>query len=149
MHSLELVPQSNAEILNHPYGWRISVPLQRHFIRVLYLSSLPILFRLLRSDGIAKADEAGNHHQDTEILSTLSILPLKTLILLFVTAVCLTSDTATSSVPQASPAPSLSVCSYWPVSSGLLPRSWAYPSWDLKSVTSESYLAVTFAPAMP
>ena len=37
---------------------------------------------------------------------------LKTLFLLFVTAVCLTSDTATSSVPQASPAPSLSVCSY-------------------------------------
>ena len=30
---------------------------------------------------------------------------LKTLFLLFVTAVCLTSDTATSSVPQASPAP--------------------------------------------
>ena len=32
---------------------------------------------------------------------------LKTLFLLFVTAVCLTSDTATSSVPQASPAPEL------------------------------------------
>ncbi len=30
---------------------------------------------------------------------------LKTLFLLFVTAVCLTSDTAISSVPQASPAP--------------------------------------------
>lgn len=74
---------------------------------------------------------------------------LKTLFLLFVTAVCLTSDTATSSVPQASPAPSLSVCSYWPASSGPLPRSWAYPSWDLKSVTSESYLAAGFVPAMP
>ena len=48
-----------------------------------------------------------------------------------------------------SPAPSLSVCSYWPVSSGPLPRSWAYPSWDLKSVTSESYLADGFVPAIP
>ena len=83
------------------------------------------------------------------ILSTLSILPLKTLFLLFVTAVCLTSDTATSSVPKASPAPSLSVCSNWPVSSGPLPRSWAYPSWDLKSETGESYLADGFAPVMP
>ena len=74
---------------------------------------------------------------------------LKTLFLLFVTAVCLTSDTATSSVPQASPVLSLSVCSYWPASSGPLPRSWAYPSWDLKSVTDESYLADGFAPATP
>lgn len=32
----------------------------------------------------------------------------------------------------------------WP-----LPRSWAYPSWDLKSETSESYLAADFVPAMP
>ena len=41
---------------------------------------------------------------------------LKTLFLLFVTAVCLTYDTATSSVPQASPAPSLSVLArkQWP-----------------------------------
>ena len=74
---------------------------------------------------------------------------LKTLFLLFVTAVCLTSDTATSSVPQASPAPSLSVCSYWPVSSGPMPRSWEYPSWDLRSVTGESYLSDGFVPAMP
>ena len=48
-----------------------------------------------------------------------------------------------------SPAPSLSVCSCWPVSSGPLPRSWAYPSWDLKSATSESYLADGFVPAIP
>ena len=74
---------------------------------------------------------------------------LKTLFLLFVTAMCLTSDTATSSVPQASPAPSLSVCSYWPVSSGSLPRSWAYPSWDLRSEMGESYLAADFVPATP
>ena len=74
---------------------------------------------------------------------------LKTLFLLFVTAACLTSDTATSSVSQASPAPSLSACSYWPESGGPLLRSWAYPSWDLKSETSESYLADGFAPAMP
>lgn len=74
---------------------------------------------------------------------------LKTLFLLFVTVACLTSDTATSSVPQASPAQNLSVCSYWPASSGPLPRSWAYPSWDLKSETSESYLAAGFVPVMP
>ena len=74
---------------------------------------------------------------------------LKTLFLLFVTAVCLTSDTAISSVPQDSPAPSLSVCSYWPVSNGPLPRSWDYPSWDLRSVTSESFLADDFVPVMP
>ena len=61
---------------------------------------------------------------------------LKTLFLLFVTAVCLTSDTAISSVPQASAAPSLSVCSYWPVSNGPLPKSWAYPSWNLRYVTN-------------
>ena len=74
---------------------------------------------------------------------------LKTLFLLFVTAVCLTSDTATSSVPQASPAPSLSVFSYWPVSNSPPPRFWAYPSWDLRSETSEPYLADGFVPAMP
>ena len=74
---------------------------------------------------------------------------LETLFLLFVTAVCLTSDTATSSVPQASPASSLSVCSYWPVSSGPLPKYWAYPSWDWKSETSESYLVAGFVPEMP
>ena len=74
---------------------------------------------------------------------------LKTLFLLFVTAVCLTSDTAISSVPQASPTPSLSVCSYWPVSNGPLPRSWEYPSWDLRSVMGESYLAEGFVPVMP
>ena len=74
---------------------------------------------------------------------------LKTLFLLFVTAVCLTSDTATSSVPQASPAPSLSVCSYWPVSSGHQPKYWESPSWDCRSVISESYLTDGFAPAMP
>ena len=73
---------------------------------------------------------------------------LKTLFLLFVTAVCLTSDTAISSVQQDSPAPSLSVCSYWPVSNGPLPRSWESPSWDLRSVTSESFLADGFVPVM-
>ena len=74
---------------------------------------------------------------------------LKTLFLLFVTAVCLTSDTAISSEPQASPAQSLSVCSYWPVSNGPLPKSWEYPSWDLRSVMGESYLADAYFPAMP
>ena len=74
---------------------------------------------------------------------------LKTLFLLFVTAVCLTSDTAISSVPQASAAPSLSVCSYWPVSNGPQPRSWEFPSWDLRPVTDESYLADAFVPVMP
>ena len=73
---------------------------------------------------------------------------LKTLFLLFVTAVCLTSDTAISSVPQDSPAPSLSVCSYWPVSSGPLPRSWELPNWGLRSVTIESYPAGSFVPVM-
>ena len=74
---------------------------------------------------------------------------LKTLFLLFVTAVCLTSDTAISSVPQASPAPILSVCSYWPVSNGPQPRYWEYPSWDLRSVTGEFYLVDDFVPVMP
>ena len=74
---------------------------------------------------------------------------LKTLFLLFVTAVCLTSDTAISSVPQASAAPSLSVCSYWPVSSGPLPRSWEYPSWDSRSEMGDSYLAHAFVPVRP
>ena len=73
---------------------------------------------------------------------------LKTLFLLFVTAVYLTSDTAISSVPQDSPAPNLSMCSYWPVSSGQVPRSWEYPSWDLRSVTGESYLVDGFVPVM-
>ena len=74
---------------------------------------------------------------------------LKTLFLLFVTAACLTSDTATSSVPQASAAPSLSVCSYSPVSSGPLPKYWESPSWDWKSETSESYLADAYVPVIP
>ena len=74
---------------------------------------------------------------------------LKTLFMLFVTAECLTSDTAISSVPQDLPAPSLSVCSYWPVSNGPQPRFWEFPSWDLRSVTDESYLADGFVPVMP
>ena len=73
---------------------------------------------------------------------------LKTLFLLFATAVCLTSDTAISSVPQASPAPSLSMCSYSPESSGPLPKSWEFPSWDSRSEMGESYLADAFVPAM-
>ena len=74
---------------------------------------------------------------------------LKTLFLLFVTAVCLTSDTATSSVPQASPAPSLSVCSFSPASSGPLPRSWESPSWDSRFEMGESFLADAFVQVMP
>ena len=73
---------------------------------------------------------------------------LKTLFLLFVTAVCLTSDTATSSVPQASPALNLSMCSYSPASSGPLPRSWESPSWDSRSVMGESFLADAFVLVM-
>ena len=61
---------------------------------------------------------------------------LKTLFLLFVTAVCLTSDTATSSVPQASPAPSLSVCSYWPANSGLLPSELGLEVRDQRIISS-------------
>ena len=73
---------------------------------------------------------------------------LKTLFLLFVTAVCLTSDTAISSVPQASATPSLSECSYSPVSNGPMPKYWEYQKLDLRSVTGESFLADGFVPVM-
>ena len=55
----------------------------------------------------------------------------------------------TSSVPLASPAPNLSMCSSSPVSNGHQPRSWESPSWDCRSVISESYLADAFAPVIP
>ena len=73
---------------------------------------------------------------------------LKMLFLLFATAMYLTSSTATSSVPQASHVPNLSVCSSSPVSNGPLPRFWEYPSWGFKSETNDLYLAVAFVPAM-
>ena len=73
---------------------------------------------------------------------------LKMLFLLFVTAACLTSDTATSSAPPASPAPNLSMCSYLPVNNGPQPKYWESPSWDWKSETSELYLADAFVPVM-
>ena len=73
---------------------------------------------------------------------------LKTLFSLFVTAVCLISDTATSSMPQVSLAQSLSVCSNSLVSNGPQPESWDYQSCDLRLETKESYPAVAFVPMM-
>ena len=73
---------------------------------------------------------------------------LKTLFLLFVTTACLTSDTATSSVPPVLPAPNLSMCSYSPASNGPQPKNWESPSWAWKSETSESYLVDAFVPVM-
>gem|GEM_PF-2844929 len=73
---------------------------------------------------------------------------LKMLFLLFATVMCLTSDTATSSVPQASHTRILSVYSYSHVNNGPMPRFWESPSWDLKLETSKSYLTDDFVPVI-
>lgn len=62
---------------------------------------------------------------------------LKTLLVLILAALCLTSDTATSLVPQDSHRQNLSGCSSLSVSNGPMPRYWDCP----KSTDIKSYLA--------